>query len=489
MASHSLQEEGRLLLTPRECGIFKQQARRNNSNTPTIFQRKLSMYPIRHVWKLIPVLSAALLLNGCLSDDDDAASSKLGGTAATGAPIIGGTVNVKCAGGSTLSDVTDNSGVWEVTTSGQTLPCAVQVSGGNLPNGEAFHSVALQFGTVNITPLTDIVVANLAGKTPNEWFTGLNSTAFQQISSTTVNTALTHLRTALALPALDSIDPLTAKFNAVSGDKLDNALEAMKTAYTNYGALLTQAASGKDFSDYAKTYRTALTEAYAALPTTVNSGGSTTGGSTSTTCTGSSSTLTYSSSAAGGPFSNGQKVCVAASASSLTIGDKTLSNPVQNTAVQAPYAAYAFTDAAIAKYEVIFNAANLHEINVLSATGTFLGQLTGSSSSSNTNSGTSNNTSGSSGNSTLSLAVTASGISMPAITVSNVPKPSNQTEFCAALTDSNSQTSLNAALGAAGTFTINSCTFNGSVGNVAATLAITSPIAMTVPYSIVYTYN
>jgi hypothetical protein len=54
---------------------------------------------------------------------------------------------------------------------------------------------------------------------------------------------------------------------------------------------------------------------------------------------------------------------------------------------------------------------------------------------------------------------------------------------------SNSTTSLSNALGAAGTFTINSCTFNGTVGNVSATLSITNPVVMTVPYTVVYTYN
>ena len=48
---------------------------------------------------------------------------------------------------------------------------------------------------------------------------------------------------------------------------------------------------------------------------------------------------------------------------------------------------------------------------------------------------------------------------------------------------------MNNALGAVGTFTINSCSFNGSVGNVSATLAVTTPIALTVPYTVVYTYN
>ena len=42
---------------------------------------------------------------------------------------------------------------------------------------------------------------------------------------------------------------------------------------------------------------------------------------------------------------------------------------------------------------------------------------------------------------------------------------------------------------ASGKLTINSCSFNGTVGQVSATMAITSPISMTVPYSVTYTYG
>lgn len=55
------------------------------------------------------------------------------------------------------------------------------------------------------------------------------------------------------------------------------------------------------------------------------------------------------------------------------------------------------------------------------------------------------------------------------------------------MTDTNSETSLSNALGAVGTFTINSCSFNGSVGNVSATLAVAG--VGSIPYTVVYTYN
>jgi len=414
-------------------------------------------------WKYLPIVSLAVLLTGCLSDDDTPAASTLGGTAATGAPIVGGTVNVKCAGGSTLSDVTDSAGIWRVTLSGQTLPCAVEVSGGNLVGGQTYYSVALQPGTVNITPLTDLIVANLAGQAPGVWFGGLNANAFQQITGGAVNAALGNLRTALGLAALDDIDPLTASFDAEPGDPLDNVLEAMQIAFTNY-ALLLEAAFGDGFTTFAEQYRAALSEAYADLP--IGNGGG------SISCSGSEESLTYDGSTAGGPHSDGQQICFTASTTSLAFSGKTLTNPTQNLAVQAPYSAYVFVDTG-ARYEVIFNGGDLHEINVLSADGnSFYGQFAASS------------TPGG-GSSSLTIRVTAGGVASPDIVVGSVPAPANQFQFCNDLWSDPNFTGL----GSAGTLTINSCSFANNVGTISATVAITTPVNISVPYTVTYTYN
>lgn len=87
----------------------------------------------------------------------------------------------------------------------------------------------------------------------------------------------------------------------------------------------------------------------------------------------------------------------------------------------------------------------------------------------------------------LTINVVASGVAGPAVVLENVPKPANQTEFCGELAKPNSQ--LNQFSQAGGSLTINSCSFNGTVGQVAATVSITSPIAMTIPYTVTYTYN
>src|SRR5664279_2236473 len=78
----------------------------------------------------------------------------LSGTAAVGAPIVGATVKVICASGSALTSQPSSSvGLWQVTLTGQTFPCAAQVNGGTIngvANTSQFHSIAMGVGTLNI---------------------------------------------------------------------------------------------------------------------------------------------------------------------------------------------------------------------------------------------------------------------------------------------------------------------------------------------------
>lgn len=406
----------------------------------------------------------ASLLTACGGGGGDGDSvSKLSGTAATGAPIVGATVNVTCAGGSALTGTTGSDGTWEVTLSDQTLPCAVQISGGDLAEGETYHSIAFTVGTVNITPLTDLIVASLAGQNPGAWFASLDASALGALDQTMLDAALNVVGTALGLnSALGDLNPLTSTFSAANGDTIDDILEALKAVVTDYNALLAATSNG-DFSAFSD-FGSAFAAAYASI---TNGGGS-------TSCT-SGTAMTYSGTA--GVHTNGQQLCFTASTTSLSFSGKTLTSPVQNNSVSLPYSAYKFTDSATGyDYEVVFNAGNLYEINVLNSSG-FLGQFALSGGSGG----------GSGGGSTLTVTVNAAGVVGPPITVGNVPAPANQTEFCSDIQSDATFTQIGA--GAGGTLTINSCSYSGNVGTISATLTITSPISMTLPYTVTYTYN
>jgi hypothetical protein len=294
--------------------------------------------------------------------------------------VVGGRVDVACAGGADLTTTTSASGTWQVALSGHALPCKVRVTGGNLSSSQALHSVAVDLGNVNITPVTDLIVANLGGTTPAAWWAAATPAELGKISATQVSAAVDRIRSGLNLSTLAGVNPVTATFTATPSDPLDKALEAIKAVFTDYSALLAQA-QGNNFAAFVQNYASALNQALAGTGT--GTGGGSTGGGTST----------------GGGSTGGS---------------------------------------------------------------------TGS----------------------LTIQVTASGMSLPPITISNVPRPGSQQAFCSEISSSGSSTSLSAAIpSAVGSLTINSCSFSGNVGNISATLAITSPFPISTPYSVVYTYN
>lgn len=144
------------------------------------------------VWGRMVALLSVLLLGACsdgTSGPAAPASSTLSGTAAVGAPIVGAAITLNCAAGNTLTAMTNTAGGWSVTPSGQTLPCAIQATGGTInsvANSTPYHSIAISLGVVNITPLTDMLVANMSRATPTNWFTALSSnpagvSAFTQV--------------------------------------------------------------------------------------------------------------------------------------------------------------------------------------------------------------------------------------------------------------------------------------------------------------------
>ncbi len=293
----------------------------------------------------------------------------LSGTASLDSPVVGGNVEVRCEGSATvLSAVTSATGVWQIDTTGQTLPCAVRVSGGNLPAGQAYHSLAWAYDNVNISPLTDLMVANAVGKLPAVWWGGNGPADLSALSQSSLDSALAALRAALGLSALDGVNPVTTP----TQEQIQAVLRAMQLALSQTGidySGLVSAAVSAGFT-FPESFRIAAANNYGA-----GSGG--------------------------------------------------------GAVVPGP-----------------------------------------------------------GGNYTLTLNVSAMGTTT-SMTLENMPKPANQSEFCGWVNDPNSAVSLSQysnGMGA-GSLTINSCSFNGSVGQVSATVHITSPYTLSVPYTVTYTYN
>ncbi|MDP4073190.1 hypothetical protein [Acidovorax sp. A1169] len=94
---------------------------------------------------------------------------------------------------------------------------------------------------------------------------------------------------------------------------------------------------------------------------------------------------------------------------------------------------------------------------------------------------------GSPSNATLDVRVTAQGTPVPLITINNVPRPATQAAFC---NDPSLQQAVLENAGAAqATWTMSTCTFNGSTGRMTGTLTITTPVAAAIPIVATFTYR
>lgn len=235
---------------------------------------------------LILALIAALFISACGGGGGGAGTPGSGssayvpppvtflqGVAAVGYPIAGGTVQIKCAGGSPLSTTTGSTGDYYVSLSGQTLPCAVQVSGGTInsvANISVYHSITYfnsfnqlpWTGHINITPITNLLLANLIGTaTPDVWFSSLSNTNFPTITTAALNTAQQNAHMAFSgIPAGIAFEEYLA---AMPGNIGDDKLAALQVAMTSTGISYTDllaAAATPGFSS------AAVTTLNAALP-------------------------------------------------------------------------------------------------------------------------------------------------------------------------------------------------------------------------------
>ncbi len=190
----------------------------------------------------------------------NATATALGGTAAVGSPIVGGTLNVQCVAGTPQVVSTSANGTWSVDTTGQTYPCAVQVKGGTVAgvvNAALYHSIAINPGVANVTPVTDLLVANLAGSpVPSTWYSGIVAApaTLSSYNQARVDTSLGNVRAALGTVLGNGPHPITAAFTAAPGNPTDDILSALAKALVsngvNYSTLLalSGASAGASFN-------------------------------------------------------------------------------------------------------------------------------------------------------------------------------------------------------------------------------------------------
>jgi hypothetical protein len=164
----------------------------------------------------------------------------LSGVAAVGAPIVNAPVVAKCANGSGFSlNVTTNAqGAFSGEVSASALPCALKVTGASI----TLHSYALAAGVINITPLTDLIVANASTLDPSLWYASNN----WQLVESALLLAQTNFKNIMLTNGYTLPQGVFNPFNTafLIGDEWDQLLDQLQAAIAasnslkNYADLL-----------------------------------------------------------------------------------------------------------------------------------------------------------------------------------------------------------------------------------------------------------
>lgn len=160
----------------------------------------------------------------------------LTGVVATVPATANAPVSTKCASG-TGAATTDSNGNYAIQLGASaTLPCVLEATTAS----GALHSVTADAGTstpsgadtlitvkANITPVTELVVAELAGAKPADFYAGFDATKATVASSTQVATAVTAVTNQLTSAGVD----MSTVGNVITGTLTPNAGSTAGNAY------------------------------------------------------------------------------------------------------------------------------------------------------------------------------------------------------------------------------------------------------------------
>ncbi|MBC7608026.1 MAG: hypothetical protein H7228_00375, partial [Polaromonas sp.] len=161
------------------------------------------------------------------------ATATVSGTAATGAAIAGGSVSMSCVSGASGIATTAADGSYSLSVSGITFPCVARVSYGT---SDKLHSYVSAAGTANITPVTELLVANLTGGTAADAFDKFDATKAKALTTAQVTAAIAAVKAYLVTLGVSVTDfpadpigaKLVAKAGTTDGDKFDKVLDDLQ---------------------------------------------------------------------------------------------------------------------------------------------------------------------------------------------------------------------------------------------------------------------
>ena len=152
---------------------------------------------------------------------------KLTGTAATGVPIAGTVVAIDVNGKSSLPATTSATGAFTLDVAGLTAPFILNITGTSNGKQVFLNSIATAAGqTVNITPLTDLIVSAAAGVPGGSSLTNL-CTPVDSVLPKGCLIALTEAaKTANLSNAVQKVKDMIAPLNTADTNPLTGAFEA-----------------------------------------------------------------------------------------------------------------------------------------------------------------------------------------------------------------------------------------------------------------------
>jgi acetyl esterase/lipase len=184
---------------------------------------------------------ASALLASC-GGGDGYTQFSLNGLAATGGPVAGKTVSIKCSGGDVATTSTSSAGAFNADLTAQSLPCMLEVES---PTMGKLHGFATASGRVNLTPLTELILARAAGSSPATVFAAADASAFASISSRLASATSSVVDESARLTgSTPSGNPMTMTFAIGDDDDkaLDNLAGSLANASTTLAKLSTAAA-------------------------------------------------------------------------------------------------------------------------------------------------------------------------------------------------------------------------------------------------------
>ncbi|MDI1246351.1 MAG: cytochrome c [Rhodoferax sp.] len=194
------------------------------------------------------VIAAGAVLTACGgggSSGGSATGSTVSGVAATGLAIDNGQVTLKCTIGSTPAVSTQADGSYSVDVSHVTLPCVARVDFTDRRGRHGkLHSLVKLTGNVNITPVTDMLVANLSSSGVSaDAYDKFDADEVKGFSEARVTTATRLLKTHLESKGVDTSrlpdDVIGSKFVPATtermGDDHDHVLDDIQAKLEEEG--------------------------------------------------------------------------------------------------------------------------------------------------------------------------------------------------------------------------------------------------------------